>query len=506
MRHLLTCKKPWLILIALLILFWAPLSLAATPSVTPLRRPNVLWINLDDGRADSLGCYGSAWAKTPHLDALAEQGVRFATAIAQSPVCVPSRRSIKTGHYSYEIGPVAMGKEPETAGHYLNPQKMATLAKGPILLDAWTAVGMKPINVGKVHGFPKHWDLRGDAEVLFNVTGKPTQYFLQTFGNDSNLLDTERVFTKTHGWQIGGVMDIKPQDTETWRLGDMARRQLRAVAEKGAPFFLRVSFHAPHVACYVPRDYFIDPRTIDLPLPTPQELQNRPKLEQGPLQVYAGADLTREQIDLCRGTYYGMVSLVDVQVGRLVQVLRQTGQFENTIIAFTSDQGFQLGEHGLWKKRAFYEGNVKVPLLLIFPQALPRGKVIQEPVEMLDFLPTLMELSHLSMPATIRGKSLVPLIRDSVKGDWRKACFSEIDHSQSMYPELRQETGRRVMVRTKQWKLIMFMDSRVTDKDGALYDLQDDPDEKNNLYHDPQYQDIIQKLEALAQQWDQKKI
>lgn len=119
---------------------------------------------------------------------------------------------------------------------------------------------------------------------------------------------------------------------------------------------------------------------------------------------------------------------------------------------------------------------------------------------MIDFLPTLMEMSGLPVPEEIRGASLLPLISGEVTS-WREACFSEIDHSQSMYEELRQGTGRRVMVRTKDWKMIFFMDNRVEDKDGALYNLVNDPGEKVNLYNLPEYADVIGHLEKLAGEW-----
>ncbi|MFC1541455.1 sulfatase [Candidatus Latescibacterota bacterium] len=263
-----------------------------------------------------------------------------------------------------------------------------------------------------------------------------------------------------------------------------------------------MSFHAPHVACRVPESYFTDPQTIDLPLPTDEELKNKPRFEREGLRIYAGADLTEEQIGIARGTYYGMVSLVDVQVARIVEVLEKSGMMDNTIIAINSDQGFQLGEHGLWKKRVFYDQNVCVPLIFSCPKLLPSGKVIREPVELIDFLPTLMELSGFESPNTISGKSLLPLIHGEVS-EWREACFSEIDHSQSMYEELRTETGRRVMVRTKEWKLVYFMDERNVDKDGCLYNLINDPDETNNLYSQPKYREIIHYLENLSKKWAQ---
>ena len=188
----------------------------------------------------------------------------------------------------------------------------------------------------------------------------------------------------------------------------------------------------------------------------------------------------------------------------MLDALEKTGKLNNTIIAVTSDQGFQLGEHGLWKKRVFYEANVRVPLVIYYPERLPRGLTIFEPVEMIDFLPTLLELSGMEQPAGVRGASLMPLINGD-KSKWRKACFSEIDHSQSVYDELRHGTGRRIMVRTKEWKMDYFMDSRVKGKDGALYNLISDPDEKDNLYRKPDHARVIKDLEHLADEWDEEK-
>jgi len=469
------------------------------PASVP-RQPNIVWIMLDDCRYDAWGCYGRSWAVTPAMDRMAREGVRFDAAIIQNTVCIPSRKSMKSGYYAYEIGPLEMGREPDIPEDFIDRERMKLLNASPNLLDSWTKRGMKPVNFGKIHAFPNSFDDRGDADVLFDVNGNPTPYFTRMFGKSSKILEEERLFTKVHHWQIGGKLTVKPEETETWRLCDMALQGLKELESTGKPFFMRVSFHAPHVACYVPEEYFIDPSRITLPVPQAEELLTKPLFERGPLHTYSGADLTPEQIGLCRGTYYGMVSLVDAQLGRIVNELERTGQLENTIIAITSDQGFQLGEHGLWKKRVFYEANVRVPLVIRYPRHLPRGITIMEPVELVDFLPTLLDLSGMDVPGNIRGASLLPLIRGE-KEKWRKACFSEIDHSQSMYDELRQGTGRRIMVRTREWKLDYFMDNRVKDKDGALYNLEKDPDEKNNRYNDPGCRNIIIELEQLAREW-----
>jgi len=449
------------------------------------KRPNILWIMLDDGRADAVGCYGKKWARTPNLDRLAGRGVRFATAVVQNPVCVPSRTSMKTGHYCSTFGVAKRGL--------------------PNLLNTWKQVGINPTNVGKKHAFQKDWLNKGDRPALVDFLARPRGPEAQKKFDDAKDFEYQPVNIKTHRWMIGGIVPYAPEDTQTWRIGDLGVETLKELVAKDDPFFLRVSFHAPHVPCRVPKEYFIDPAEIDLPLPTEEELKSKPRFEREQLRVYAGGlDLSKEQIDICRGTYYGMVSLVDAQVGRLVKVLKESGALDNTIIAFNSDQGFQLGEHGLWKKRVLYEQNVCIPFILSCPALLPRGKVIDEPVEMIDFVPTLMDLSGLDVPGNISGRSLMPLIRGKVK-KWNEAVFCEIDHSGSMYDELRSRSGRRVMVRTREWKLIYFMDERTPDKDGALYNLKKDPDEKANLYNEKEYAPVVKRLERLAQRWDKNR-
>jgi iduronate 2-sulfatase len=240
-------------------------------------RPNILWIFLDDARADGIGSYGKSWVSTPNIDRLAEEGVRFDNAIIQNPVSIPSRRSMKTGFYAYEAGPVAMGKPPEVEGDYFDNQRMKQISESPTLLDSWTKVGMKPVNAGKIHAFHDQFDLREDPPRLFHETGSPTRYFNSNFNIE--ILDVERVFTDTHGWQLGGIIDVEPEQTETWRLGDLAIDLLDELVKKNEPFFLRVSFHAPHVACYVPPQYYTDPLLIDLPLPDVLDLEKNLNLK-----------------------------------------------------------------------------------------------------------------------------------------------------------------------------------------------------------------------------------
>ena len=476
-------------------LFLAMLIVPASAAVgVPADRPSILWIMLDDGRADALGSYGRSWALTPHMDRIAAAGVRFETAIVQNPVCIPSRTSMKASLYAHETGVMAMGQPAQTRGLY----RKEVRAQYPSLLKRWSEADIQPENVGKLHAFKGDWLHRGDPPADLDSHGKPTEH-LRLEWRDRLL---SRVLTKTHEWMIGGLLDIPAPQLRTSRLGDRAVRRLRELTAAKQPFFLRVSFHAPHVACHISPSHYIDPTTIDLPLPVATELARKPRYERENIHIYGGApDLSREEIQLARGTYYGMIRLVDDQVGRLLRVLEESNRLSDTIIVINSDQGFQLGEHGVWKKRDFYDSNVRVPFIMSAPNLLPAGKVVEQPVEMVDFLPTMLELSGFDPPEKIQGKSLLPLIRGEVQR-WRPACFSEHDYSEDAYDELRKDGGRRVMVRTREWKLVFFMDERIQNADRSLYNLRTDPDEQHNLAGDPKYEATTEKLEEMARRWD----
>jgi arylsulfatase A-like enzyme len=187
-------------------------------------------------------------------------------------------------------------------------------------------------------------------------------------------------------------------------------------------------------------------------------------------------------------------------VGRILAKLDALGLRENTIIAINSDHGLQLGEHGLHKKRNFYDQTICSPLVIAAPGRIAPGTVVEDPVEMIDFLPTLLELSGMAVPEGIRGQSLVPLMKG--EGTARNATFSEIDFSGEMYDELRVNSGRRVMIRTREWKLIEFRDPRVKDRDGALYDLKADPGETVNLFASAAHQEVVATLEARLTAWE----
>lgn len=465
-----------------------PAVLRAAEGGGKTTRPNVLWFMFDDLRADGVGCYGQPWARTPHLDAVAKRGVRFSHAYVQGTICVPSRSSMTTGHYCHTLHTMYMGKPPVQKPTYLKPKKQP-----PLLLSAWTEAGITARNVGKCHVYHKAWtkhrDIRG---------AKPRDDAREDAARKAYPL----VRLPDHGWVIGGTTNVPPEKTRPAAIADAAIDALKELAAGKEPFLLRVSFHVPHVPITVPPEFMIDPAAVKLPYPSRREVQFKPKFETRQLWRYSGTTrMTHEEVQIARGTYYGVTSLADAQIGRILATLESLGLRQNTIVAVNSDHGLQMGEHGMHKKRNFYEETVRIPFIFSWPGRLPEGATCDELVEMIDFYPTLMDLCGFEAPRGIKGMSLAPLARGETKAG-RAAVFSEIDHSGSMYQELRENSGRRIMVRTKKWKMIYFRDSRVSDPHGALYDMENDPGETHNLYPTSGSNETVARLEKLVDEWD----
>ncbi len=448
--------------------------------------PNILWIMTDDQRVDSLHCYGSSWAKSPNVDALAVSGVLFRNAISQSPVCAPSRTSMLSGKYCRSVGLMAnRGKVKE--GTYPLTRK-------------FSENGYQLTNIGKLgSSMPgyKIFDNTIDSPGYGGPAASPFELINEFKGKEKEF----GVIKLPDFVIISGTYPLPEERTEhaitTTNAIDFIENRLRE------PFFLRVSMISPHTPVMPPKPYdtMFDPDEIPLPLPTEEELKSKPEFERIKLMQFSGSAgrITNKEVKKAWASYYGLTASVDHQVGRLLEVMKKNNLIDNTIVIFTSDQGVQMGEHGIFMKRNFYEQTVLSPLILSWPGHIPDGKVIDTQVELVDLLPTLLELVNIPQEKGIHGKSLLPLITGKTY-KLREETFSEIDHSSSQYPFLTEGTGRRVMIRTEEWKLIYFVDK--TNPDGALYNLQEDPGEVKNLYYSPKYKEIIKKLEAIVTDWN----
>ncbi len=198
---------------------------------------------------------------------------------------------------------------------------------------------------------------------------------------------------------------------------------------------------------------------------------------------------------------------MDAAVGVILEALRVSGYGDDTIICFNSDHGTLLGEHGLIQTRLFYDPIIQVADIISYPGVLPQGAVVEDPVELIDLIPTLMDLAGLDIPDNVHGKSLVPQMLGRVSCSDRPV-FSEMDFSQVVSPEewgycapVTTNAGHRVMIRCGRWKMSCFLNDPNYGDDGDLYDMQSDPGETRNLYHDPQHTAIIADLRSKLDKW-----
>jgi len=468
-----------------------PVALSARPRAmagAPSRRPpNILWIVTDDHRPDSLGLTGPAWLKTPHLDGIAGRGVLFRHAFSQNPICTPSRSSMMTGRYCHSIGVMSNG-------YRLGPD-------APYLTRPFQEAGYQLVNVGKKLPSPR----------IFDINVRPPGYG----GPGATPYELKPEFAARE--EELGVMHLKeefpviiagryPLPADRTEPAITVTRAIELLEEGlRRPFMLRVSIIAPHTPILAPEpfDTMYDPNRVPFHPPTEAELAGKPRWERDMLRKNQGSThLTGEQIRRSRACYWGLVSHVDDQIGRLLAAMEEHRLLDETLVIVTSDQGVCLGEHGLFMKRNFYEQSAGAILMVSWPGRVPQGKVIDDPVELVDVMPTLLDAAGVRLPATAQGRSLLPLMAGREEG--RDAVFCEIDFVKPQFERYYMPKSRRVMVRTPEWKMSYFVEREGDARDGDLYHLPEDPEELCNLWGDKGYADVVARLEARVRRWDER--
>ncbi len=419
---------------------------------------NVLLIISDDLTATALGCYGNQVCKTPHIDGLAARGTLFSQAYCQATVCAPSRASMLFGYY-----PVASKATGRTSGRpEVGPDR-----------DSWPQYfrkhGYQSARVSKVFhmGVPTDIAPGRDGEddpaswdEAFNSPGPESK----AAGTGETLQDNPGGLKKhVAGGNRFVVVEADGNDL-VHSDGKTAQKAVELLKQYGAgkkPFFLAVGFVRPHVPLVAPRKYFdpYDDQKMVLPPKIPgdrDDIPNNPgnRRTSMSLQMDIG-----QQKKLIRG-YYASVSFVDTLTGQLLQALDATGQRERTIVIFTSDHGYHLGEHDMWSKVSLHEESARVPLIVSVPGKAPA--VCDSLVELLDLYPTTSKLCGLQIPANVQGKDISGML-DNPQSEVRDAVLC---------------SGKGRLLRTRQWALLDY------GKTGELYDMKNDPQQYTNLFHD----------------------
>jgi len=438
-------------------------------------RYNVLFIVSDDLNCD-LGAYGHKGVITPNIDKLADRGVLFGNAHNQYPWCAPSRASFMTGMYP-----------DQTKIKKLRIYLRQTLPKVITIGQKFKQENYHSIRVGKIFHYHNPRDI-GTSGHDDNYTWDQT---VNPYGRDKieeykiNTL-TPRSYGGTLSWLAADGTDDEQTDgigaTETIKYLDK-------FAKSGENFFLAFGLYRPHTPYVAPKKYYdlYETEEMEIPessdeylqtIPIPAAISIREKKNQVNLEVGLAKTI--------KEAYYATTSFVDAQIGRVLDKLKETGLDKNTIVVFTSDHGYHLGEHGHWQKRTLFDNATRVPLIVAGPGINKNEKIMGAPVELVDIYPTLMELLDMDTPEFVSGKSFAPLLKDS-NARVRESALTELGVNTGYGAKVSGYSIKTERYRLTQWGYRGVLGFE-------LYDHKYDKQELNNLANLDSYKFIKDSL------------
>lgn len=449
------------------------------------RRPNILYIMADDHTTQAIGVYGSRLAAlnpTPIIDGLAKNGMRFDRVFCNNSICTPSRASIITGQYSQSNGVLILDEPLDPKKQYL-PLEMRN-------------AGYQTAMVGK-------WHLVSEPSAFDYYCVLPGQgnYFNPSFCVRGDQPWPKNVIKKLGQHSSDAITDISLE----W---------LKNGRDKTKPFFLMHHFKAPHDMFQNAKRY--DTYLEDVEIPEPDNLFSPPAGSAGSKDMGSGVGRThspwglasklqipknlddREYAKASYQTflkrYLRCVKGVDDNVKRLLDYLTETGEIDNTVIIYTGDQGFFLGEHDLMDKRWMYEESMRMPFIVHYPKMVKSGSSNNWLINNTDFAPTMLELAGVATPDTMQGHSFVSALKGEQKpADWRTVTY----YRYWMHRAHKLAVPAHFGVRSDRYKLMFFYNPPVA---WEFYDLEKDPSEMHNAYADPAYSKIIADLKVQLKQ------
>lgn len=433
--------------------------------------PNVVVIMADDLNND-MGVYGHPLVNTPNLDRLATQSVRFDRAYNQFPLCNPSRVSLLTG------------LRPDTNRvHDLVTNFRTALPDVVTLPQMFKRNGYLTARVGKIY----HYGNPGQIGTSGLDDPASWDVFVNPRGIDK---DEETQLTNlTPARPLGSALAYyaSPAPDEAHTDGKVAAEAIALLEQnRGRPFFIGVGFYRPHCPFIAPQKYF-DLYPLDRIRP-PLSMPGTPEPPPAawfttPPHWGIGEDKQREAIR----AYYASIAFLDANVGRVLDALDRLKLTDNTIVVFMSDHGYHLGERGQWMKQTLFERSARAPLLIAGPGVTAKGRASSRVVEFLDLYPTLAELSRVSPPPGLQGRSLAPLLGNP-EAQWDHPAFTQVRRGAAGD----QFTG--YSVRSEKWRYTEWDDGK---RGVELYNEIDDPDEMRNLAAEPKYRDTVSDMQRL---------
>jgi len=421
---------------------------------------NVLFIIADDLRANVLGCYGDAICKTPNLDALASRGMLFNRAYCQGTSCAPSRQSMMFSRYQ-GVGPVNLGQHFRENGWYSARVGKIYHMRVPGDIIA----GTNGLDVAS------SWTERFNSPGLEAHT--PGDYACLNLNEFTDSLENRQSTKMPHRMFVSVQYDGDGSDQADYKSASKAIELLREHADER--FFLAVGLVRPHYPMVAPRQFFEPYPWQQMLLPPQQtgDLDDIPRL--GLASTISSKNPIGKYPDNQKrmwSAYYAAVTFMDAQVGRILHELDQLGLRETTAVVFTSDHGYHLGDHQFWQKSNLHEQVLRVPLI-VSAHGYPAGKS-DSMVELVDLFPTLSDLTGLEVPASVQGKSLVPVLRDPSTVVKKHAISFHQGYS----------------LRDDRWHYMRYRDGS-----RELYDMTTDPGEFDNRASDPLLVETISDLD-----------
>ncbi|MHC4881851.1 MAG: sulfatase family protein [Planctomycetota bacterium] len=457
--------------------------------VEEVSKPNILYIMSDDHAKNAISCYGNKDIQTPALDRLGREGMRFEHALTPNSFCSPSRAAVLTGKYSHKNGVTKLNQEFD----------------------------------GSQQTFPKLLQKAGYETALFgkwHLRSQPTGFDFYCVQKMQGMPNDPLVFETGTPWipwapkdkksYLKGGRQLKGYNNDV--ITDEALSWLKSKRNPDKPFCLLVHPKPPHQPYTPPKEYedflkdveMSEPSTLldDYKGRTPEAIQNimisnriilgpafkkhRKQLEKENPKITRD-ELTRKMYQEYIKGYYRLVKSVDDNVGRMLDYLKESGLEENTLVIYTSDQGFSLGEHGFFNKQWMYEGPLHQPLIVRYPKVIKAGTVHHSMVNHVDLAPTLLDFAGLPIPEDMQGYSLKPILLGRADKVRDASYYHFYEHGKGL-PEM-------IGVRTKTHKLIHYpgMDKQYQ---WELFDLVNDPEEMNNAYHDPEFKEVRERMKS----------
>lgn len=446
------------------------------------KRPNILFIMSDDHAAHAMSCYGSKINETPNLDRIADEGMRFDNCFCTNSICAPSRAAILTGTYNHENGVKTLGDNLD--GGKPNVQKL--------LQEDGYQTGI----IGK-------WHLGHGG--VYDPTGFDYWNVLPGQGDYHDPTMIEMGEKKEYSGYVTNIIT------------DLSLNWLKN-RSKDEPFMLMCHHKAPHrpwepdekhVYMYENCD-IVEPETFhddysnrsnvakEATMRVDRDL-NKIDLKVDPPENLSPEELKSWKYQRYMKDYLRVVASIDDNVGRMLDYLDEEGLTENTIVVYTSDQGFFLGDHGWYDKRFMYEESLRMPFIVRYPHAIKNESVTDDIALNVDFAETFLDYARIEIPGFMQGTSLRPVMEGRTPSDWQTSLYYRYwEHLSEPH-----KVGAHYGVRTTRYKLIYYYGeslgaSNTVDESRApeweLFDLKEDPSELNNVYHHPAYTGTVETL------------